>query len=345
MPLVSGHEVIVVGASAGGVEALKQLVAGLPADLPAAVFVVLHVPAHGTSVLPRILSRAGRLPAAHARDQEPIAPGRIYVAPPDQHLLVEHGRVRVTRGPRENGHRPAADPLFRSAARAYGSAVVGLVLSGALDDGTAGLAAIKRRGGVAVAQSPADALYPGMPASAVEHVAIDFCLPVAEIAPVLIRLAQTPPAPASEEVAVSREMDLETGIQENGTLPAGGERPGQPSVFGCPECGGVLFELHDGALIRYRCRVGHAWTADGLLAEQSHTLEAALWAAARALEERVDLSRRLARRAGEQGNRQTAAAFLEQAQVGEQHLGVIRKVLLEPYLPQTGQAPEPATAG
>ena len=180
---MSGHDMITIGASAGGVEALTELVRGLPVDLPASVFVSLHVPPHGTSMLPQILSRRGPLPAHHARDGEPIEPGRIYVAPPDLHLLIHQGVVRLSRGPRENGFRPAIDPLFRTAARWHGPRVVGVILSGTLDDGTAGLLAIKERGGFAVVQDPDDALFPGMPRNAMDVVHVDHVLPASEHPP------------------------------------------------------------------------------------------------------------------------------------------------------------------
>lgn len=186
------RDVVVVGASAGGVEALRELVHGLPADLPASVLVVRHVPPESQSALPRILARSGPLPAAHALDGEELRPARIYVAPADFHMLVEDGRIRLVRGPRENLHRPAVDPLFRSAAAAYGRRVVGVVLTGALDDGTAGLATIKRCGGVAVVQDPADATFSSMPASALRNVRVDHSVPLAGIAPLLDRLVREP---------------------------------------------------------------------------------------------------------------------------------------------------------
>src|SRR5688500_11634716 len=182
--------ILVIGGSAGGVEALIRIAGQLPRDLPAAVFVALHFPVYSTSMLPRILERAGDLPAAHASDGARIEPGRIYVAPPDRHLIVLRQSVHVVRGPRENGHRPAIDPMFRSAAIAHGNRVVGVVLTGNLDDGTAGLLAIKRRGGIAIVQNPTEALFPSMPASALEHVDVDFVLPLSAIGDQLRALAE-----------------------------------------------------------------------------------------------------------------------------------------------------------
>ena len=272
--------VIVVGASAGGVESLSRLVARLPADLPAAVFVVLHISASGPSVLPEILTRAGRLPAAHARDGEAIEPGRIYVAPPAHHLLVKPGRVMVTRGPKENGARPAVDPLFRTAARSYGPWTIGVVLSGGLDDGTSGLMEVKRYEGVAAAQDPGEAIFPSMPASAIENVRVDYVLPLDQLGPLLARLAREP-VPAEQGAAfMSRNNGAEQpDVAEVGTdALKSGDLSMPPSRFTCPECGGALWELENGRLLRYRCHVGHGYTADSLMAAQAEKLEDALWA-------------------------------------------------------------------
>lgn len=325
-----GHDIIAVGASAGGVEALMRLARDLPSDLPAAVFVVLHIPANGASALPTILSRAGPLPAVHPRDGEAIEPGRIYVAPPDHHLLVERGRVRLPRGPRENGHRPAVDALFRTAARAYGRRVVGAVLSGTLDDGTAGLLAIKARGGVAVAQDPTDALFSGMPASAIENVAVDHVVPLSEIAPLLVQLAHLRVKEEEmDQPARDREMDQESNIAAlDMDAVEGKDRPGKPSGFSCPECHGVLWEQPDDALLRFRCRVGHAYSADTLLAEQSGGLETALWMALRALEEKAALAHRIATHAQQRNHAALAGRFEEQQRDSEQHAEIIRRLLL-----------------
>ena len=323
-----GHRIITIGASAGGVEALTQLVRHLPPDLPAAIFIVLHIPAYAISALPRILSRNGALPAIHPQDGQAIQPGQIYIAPPDHHLLVENGYLHLVRGPRENSHRPAVDPLFRTAARAYGQRVTGVVLSGAQDDGTAGLASIKNQGGVAIVQDPEDALYAGMPRSAIEHVEVDYILPLSDIAPVLVDLAYQPVEDKPVN-SVSQEMEMESEMAklELDALNKD-QRPGTPSGFGCPECGGALWELQEGELIRFRCRVGHALSAETLLAEQFDAMEAALWTALRALEERAALSRRLATRAIERNHSLTAAQFTAQAQEAEKHAALVRQALL-----------------
>jgi two-component system, chemotaxis family, protein-glutamate methylesterase/glutaminase len=322
------HGIVVVGASAGGVEALADLATSLPDDLQAAVFVVLHLPATGTSALPEILGRRGPLPAAHVKDGEPTRPGRIYVAPPDHHVLLRAGHVHLSRGPRENGHRPAIDPLFRSAAREYAARVIGVVLSGALDDGTAGLLAIKSRGGIAVVQDPADALYPGMPGNALEHVQADHVVAAASVGKLLARLtadlAGTRPAPAPAPARMRAEVEMEGFSLE----AVENEHPGKPSGFSCPDCNGVLWQIRDGGLERYRCRVGHAWSPESLLIQQSEALEAALWVALRSLEERAALSRRLAEPARRRGHSITATRFEEQAAEAQQAARLVRDLLL-----------------
>jgi two-component system, chemotaxis family, protein-glutamate methylesterase/glutaminase len=323
-----GHDIVVVGASAGGVEALGRLVRTLPPDLPAALFVVLHVPPGSSSALPSILDRQGPLPAAHARDGEHIRHGRIYVAPPDSHMLVGENAIRLSRGPRENGHRPAIDPLFRSAARAHGPRTVGVVLSGVLDDGTAGLLAIKARGGIAIVQEPDDALYPSMPSNAIEHVKVDHVIPCSAIAGVLGELAEEPP---HAEAALSAEPEPAEAEPEQLTADISGHEPvtmtGRPSIFACPDCDGVLWEIQDGGLVRFRCHVGHAWSPESLLSQQSEALEGALWVALRSLQERAALARRMADPA--RGHRLTAGRFNEQAREAEQAAAVLRELLMK----------------
>ena len=322
------RNIIVIGSSGGGVEALQRLIAPLPGDFSAAIFVVLHLSPEGTSVLPHILSRAGNLPAFHPRDGEPVRPGRIYVAPPDNHLLLEDGRVRVSHGPRENRHRPAIDPLFRSAARWYGPRVIGVVLTGSLDDGTAGLLAIKRRGGVAVVQDPADALFSDMPRSAIEHVEVDYVAPLDRIPELLQQLA---PVEVSENgTGRSSRLNKETEIAELSMDAIEDEnRPGTPSPFACPECGGVLWEQEGEEILRFRCRVGHAYTASSLSLEQTEAVEGALWAAMRALEEGASLARRMAQKAAQSKHQRAETRYRERAETKMQQAEVLRRLISE----------------
>lgn len=321
------HDIVVVGASAGGVEALSQFVETLPADLQAVVLVVLHVSPHGTSYLPSILSRAGSLPATHPTDGQPIEKGKIFIAPPDHHMLVKDGHISLARGPRENGHRPAVDPLFRSAARSYGERVIGIILSGTLDDGTAGLMAVKLRGGIAVVQDPETATYPGMPRSAVENVRVDHVVPLSQIAPLVAHYAINNPGtvlPLSPSDPAEPATDA-ARLDESVLVD---EKSGHPSVFACPECGGALWEINEGGLVRFRCRTGHAFSAQTLLAEQVESLEEALWVALRALEEQAELAERLAERAKQHGHRHGRAHFMKQAQEAKERASLIRRVLL-----------------
>ena len=322
----TGHDIIVVGASAGGVEALRTIVSRLPGDLPAAVFVVLHVPAIATSVLPAILERAGDLPAVHAEDNAEIERGRIYIAPPDHHLLIQPGFMRVNRGPKENGYRPAIDPTFRTAAATYGSRVVGVILSGVLDDGTAGLAAVRTHGGRALVQDPADALYPMMPTSAIEAAEPDLVAPVEQLAETMIHLAREPVpatmAPTDDPLLGDEEyIEIDRGASDQ-------PQPGSPSGFVCPDCGGALWESEDDhGLLRFRCRTGHGYSIETLAAEQTETIESALWSALRALEERAAMARRMASRLRGRGSRQSAGRFETQADAAVQQALIVREAL------------------
>lgn len=319
--------IVVVGASAGGVEALRELISGLPADLPAAVLVVLHVAAGTPSVLPRILDRVCALPVTHARDGEPIVPGHVFVAPSDHHLLVKDGHLKLLRGPRENGVRPAVDPLFRSAADVYGPGVVGVILSGTLDDGTIGLGMIKRAGGIAVVQDPEEALFDGMPRNALERVHVDHVVPLARIAPLVARLVDRlaihhGPTPMSDELETQRGLEeIDGGARQNEAL--GGEVSG----FTCPECHGALWKIEDGAIVRYRCRVGHAFSEDALHEAKSVSIEAALWTALTALEEQAALTQRMAQRAEAQGHAERRRRYADKARLLEERAGVIARVL------------------
>jgi two-component system chemotaxis response regulator CheB len=282
--------IITIGASAGGVEALQRLVAGLPADLPAAVFVVLHV--GPSSHLAAILDRAGPLPAADAVNGADIETGRIYVARPGNHLLLHDSHMLLRRGPRENLARPAIDPLFRSAACSYGSRVIGVVLTGGLSDGTAGLRAIKICGGTSVIQDPDDAAVPDMVLSAMRDVEIDHCVPLAAMAPLLVRLAKMK-AGETPEIPSRIRLEAANPAQEHGTRKTE-DRLGDLSVFVCPECHGPLWEIEDGPMLRYRCHTGHAFTADVMMEAQSNEAEQILWSLLRAHQQRAELARRMA---------------------------------------------------
>jgi two-component system chemotaxis response regulator CheB len=340
------RDIVVIGTSAGGVEALIRLVAQLPPDFPAAVLVVLHLAPGYRSVLPEILTRNGPLPALHPKDGTPLEPGHIYVAPNDRHLVVEPGLVRVVKGPRENNHRPAVDPLFRSAARAYGPRVVGVVLTGALDCGTAGLLTVKAQGGVAVVQDPKDAFCPDMPRSALEYVAVDHCVPLAELGALLVRLVSTPiprgrPAPSSRRM----EQEMKAIMTSEPGVHSDPKDYGSLSHFSCPDCGGVLFEMDEQGLLRYRCRVGHGYTAGALSVQQQTALEGALWAALRALEESASLVRRMAHRARERNHHHSASRYDERARATEAQADLVRQLVLSTTHKPAGMEAEGVPSG
>lgn len=330
------EQIICIGASAGGIEALRTLVAGLPADFGAPVVVVLHTSPDSPGILGSILNRAGALPAATVVDGERIQPGRIYVAPADYHLLVEPGIVRLTRGPKENRFRPAIDPLFRSAASVYGPVAVGVILSGSLDDGTAGLRAIKQLGGTAIVQDPEEALFSSMPRSALEHVRVDYCLPVAEIARVLTELASA--RAVDEEVReMPHELDIENRIAgEEDSINVGVKKLGDPSSYACPECHGVLLQLKDENPLRFRCHTGHAYSVQSLLAEINEKMEESVWIAIRSFEEGAMLMRQMAGHLQEGAKDKAGEELLRRAQDTKRRSELLKQAAMGNGTPRAG---------
>ena len=308
---MSTPRIVAVGASTGGVQALMMLAASLPSDFPAALLVVQHI-GRFRSILPELLGQRGALEAAHAVDGEPIRAGRIVVAPPDRHLLVEDGKLRLLNGPKEHHSRPAIDPLFRSAALAHGPAVVGVVLTGRLDDGTAGLQAIKACGGIAVVQDPADAAEPSMPSSALAYVDVDHRVPLDALGPLLVELVRRP-APPPVAAPAGRLRHEQALTLSQGEAMEHLDAIAGPSPFVCPDCQGGLWEMKDSAPPRYRCHTGHAYTLRTLRHAQAEATDGALWSAVRALQEGEALLQRLAEWHGSEGRRDQALHARERA--------------------------------
>ncbi len=352
------RDIIVIGGSAGSFEPLKVIVSGLPASFPGSVLILTHMMADFPSLLEEHLGSNSRLPVTQATDQEPIRRGHIYVARPDYHLTIEAGRMRVLRGPRENRHRPAIDPLFRTAARVYGARVIGVILSGSLDDGSMGLFAVKQRGGIAIVQDPNEAASPEMPRRALGYATPHYVLKTRDIVPNLMNLVQVDQdeivmpkkkAPKTNGHSRSRnggrvrsstkEADPSNGgAQHTGSTPITDgdneanlkaeyfdEGEGNPSVFACPECHGVLWELREGNLVQFRCRVGHSYGSDSLVMELSQASEAALWAALRALEEKAAMQRRIAE--GMSSHLTSVARLRDQSDSDDAHARVLRDII------------------
>lgn len=319
-------DIVVIGASAGGIDALRAIVACLPANFPAPIFVVVHTSPDSPGVLDLILSRAGKLRALAGKDNEPIEDGRIYVAPPDHHLVLEPGTICLTRGPKENRFRPAIDPLFRSAAQVYGPRVVGVILTGGLDDGTAGLWAVKQLGGTAIVQDPAEALVDSMPRSAIKNVKVDYVVSLNEIPALLERLVSTP-VEKEGRYAVPEDLNIEVDIaKEKPPVNSGIFKLGGPSTFACPECHGVLLQLKDGDRTRFRCHTGHAYSVDNLLADLKESIGDSLWNAVRAIEEEVMLLNHMASHGGNHG--ETADIYRKKARQSQQRAEVVRQAAL-----------------
>ena len=317
-------DIIVIGASAGGVDALCRLCATLPADLPAAVFITQHLSPSARSVLPQLIDRAGPLPAMSPVDGQAFERGHIYVAGPDHHLLVREDKVLVRRGPYENRTRPAINALFRSAAIAYGGRVTGVVLTGLLDDGTDGLIAIKAAGGTSIVQDPADAQWPSMPRNAVKRDHVDRVVPLAEMGALLAEVARQVAGPS---VPLPGEYSTEDLIaaQEFAVMETEIQTPGHTSPFSCPDCGGVLNQLETGAELRFRCQVGHAFTPLGLADAQNGELERALGIAVRTHRDRIRLFGQMADSARERGLPHAVSRWEEASEESQQMIAVLEK--------------------
>lgn len=317
------RDVIAIGASAGGFRVLMDLASRLPADFPAAVLIVLHIDSH-PSVLPELLSARGPNPAVHPYPGQPLHHGTIYVAPPDHHIMVNEDAIYLSRGPKEHHTRPAIDPLFRSVAIACGPRAVGVVLSGYLDDGTEGAHAVKRCGGIVVVQDPRDAEVSSMPASVCEYVDVDYCVPRASLADTLIRLVGMP---AAAPVPVPAQIKCEQSVSEGGANAMEElDHIGKPSVFACPDCDGVLWEITDSKPRRFRCHTGHAFSLRTLEHTQATNTNKALWSAIRALQEREALLSTMAADDRQRGKDDEAARLEAESQAAMQEAARLRDI-------------------
>lgn len=322
------QRIIVIGASAGGFEAMKTIVKNLPADFQTPVFIVWHMSPDIRGILPQVLNKENKIHAAHAYNNERIKPNRIYIAPPDHHLLVEKDKVLVTHGPKENRFRPAVDPLFRSAAYAYGNGVIGVILSGALDDGTAGLWAIKHYGGTAIVQDPLDAEVSSMPENAMRQVHVDYCVGASEIANLLVRLSREE---VNKNTTVMKDeqtkKEIAIAIGEN-ALKEGVLGFGELSPLTCPECQGVLVRLQNDQIIRYRCHTGHAYSADTLLEAITERIESSLYSAIRGMDESSLLLNHLGDHLAETNQPKLAAVYFKKAREAQEKSTLVRTAVL-----------------
>ncbi|ACT96376.1 chemotaxis protein CheB [Dyadobacter fermentans] len=326
------RNIIVIGASMGGFDALRKMFAELPADLDAAIFIVWHMSPFVRGVLPQTLNKLCGIPAAHAFDGEPIAMNRIYVAPPDHHMILEDGMIRVTHGPKENRFRPAVDPLFRSAAYIYGNRVIGVILSGALDDGTAGLWTVKYLGGLALVQNPLDAEVASMPESAIRQVKTDYIVPLAETAQLLVRLAseqvgEKKPAAMKEKEKTKAEIRMVTEVNPVGVDI---KKFGQLSPYACPECHGVLTLIKEGDITRFRCHTGHAYSSGSLLSSLTERMEEDIYGTLRGLDETIMLLNQLGDHFAEANHARLAAVYFRQAAHTAERAALIRQAAMLP---------------
>jgi len=324
----TGQRIIVIGASAGGFEAFKKIIHGLPPDFNASIFIVWHMSPDIRGILPYVLNNQNTIDAAHAFDGEEIKPNRIYVARPDHHMLIQDGKVLITHGPKENRFRPAVDPLFRSAAYAYGNRVIGVILTGALDDGTAGLWTVKHYGGIAIVQDPADAEVPSMPENAIREVPVDYCVPVAELPQLLVRLSKEPlpqNVPVMKDEQTKKEIEI---ASDENALKLGILKYGELSPFTCPECHGVLTRLQNGGIVRYRCHTGHAYSIDTLMASITEKVEDSLYNAIRTMDESIILLNHMGDHYAEDNQPQLASLYFKKANDAQQRSALVRQAAL-----------------
>ncbi|MGI4975518.1 MAG: chemotaxis protein CheB [Janthinobacterium lividum] len=338
MGYIGNRDIVCIGGSSGATAPLRAILGALPVDLPASVFIVVHIPARSLGILATVASAAGRLPVRQAEDGMLIEPGHVYLAVPDHHLILARGRLRLGRGPRENMARPAIDPLFRSAAAAYGPRVIGVVLSGLLNDGAAGLEAVKRCGGLVVVQDPVDAIADEMPRGAMHATTVDLLVPGVRIGDVLSELVREPAGPG---VPVPPEIRLEVDI-------AAGERSDSqvigrfatPSAVTCPTCHGVMSMVRGARPLRFRCQVGHAMTADILAREQEGAVDEALRVALRVIEERAELVTRMAEDARDSARPSVAELYQDRAVEYRRYAETIRRAVLMAMAPVAPQQDE-----
>ncbi len=331
MSALNNHDIIVIGGSSGATAPLKAILAAFPADLPAAVFIVVHIPARSIGILATVISAAGRLPVQQATDGMLIVPGNVYLAAPDHHLILGNGEMRLGRGPRENMARPAIDALFRSAAVSYGPRVIGVVLSGLLNDGASGLEAIKRCGGLTLVQDPLDAIADEMPRRAMQATTVDLSMPSARLGDVLSDLAREPAGPGVPiPLEIRLEVDIAAGERVDSEVVG---RFADPAALTCPSCGGVLSAVRGAKPLRFRCQVGHALTAEVVAKQQENTVDEALRVALRIIEERAELVTRMAADGLSSGRGAVAEMYEERAVEYRAYADTLRRAVLKSMAP------------
>lgn len=325
---MANRDIIVIGASFGGSEAIPYICKNLPADLNAAVLIVWHLGEGSMGVLPNIILKESKLPAANARDGEALRTGKIYIAPPNRHLIIEEGIIKTPAGPKENRFRPAIDPLFRSAALYGGKRVIGVILTGLLNDGTSGLWTIKDKGGMAIVQNPDDAVCSGMPLSAIKNVEVDYVVDISEIPQLLVKLSNeevnSAAASGSEKVLITELELVKDELKDDRDMNIIGEI----SQFTCPECHGSLWKMREGNILRFRCRTGHAYTAEALLLDLEDTVEDYLWNALRGVEESSSLMRNIGDDLKKRNNLNSAEEYFAKAKEAEDKVKILRQALM-----------------